>query len=286
MKKLLTKKNLKRASLVILMLSLMVVLTGCSTKTGAIDPHSSSFWDKYVLYNMSQFLLWIAKLVNNSYGWAIVIFTIIVRIVLLPLNILSTRNMKKTQELGPELEKLKQKYSAKDQETQRKLQEETQKLYSAAGVNPTAGCLPLLLQMPIMFALYQTIFRTPQLQTGKFLWMELGHADPYFIMPILAALFTFISTYISQMSTPPSAQNAMTKGMMYFTPLMIAIPAITFPTAISLYWVVSNAFQVVQTFVLQNPFKYQREVEARKAAEKERERELRRAKKRATKKRK
>lgn len=232
---------------------------------------------------MSSFLLWIANLVNNSYGWAIVIFTIIVRIVLLPLNAMSIKNMKKTQDMAPALDELKKKYSAKDAETQRQLQAETQKLYSEAGVNPVAGCLPMLLQLPVMFALYQTIFRTPELQTGHFLWMELGKADPYYVMPILAAVFTFVSSYISQMSTPKSAQSGITKGMTYFAPLMVAVPAITFPTAISLYWVISNAFQVGQTFVLQNPFKYQRELDAKMEAERERKRQLKKAYKRAKK---
>lgn len=283
MKKLLTKRNLKRLLGLTALLVLALVLTGCSTGSGRIDPNSSNFWDKYVLYNMSSFLLWIAKNVGNSYGWAIVIFTILVRIVLLPLNALSIKNMKKTQDMAPQLEALKLKYSSKDQETQRKLQEETQKLYSEAGVNPAAGCLPLLLQMPVMFALYQTIFRTPELQTGKFLWMELGSPDPIYLMPILAAVFTFASSYISQMSTPQASQNMMTKSMLWITPLIIAVPAISFPTAITLYWVVSNAFQVVQTFVLQNPIKYQREMEAKMNAEKERERALRKAYKRAKK---
>lgn len=283
MKKILTKRNLKRFVGLAAIVALALVLTGCSTTNGPIDPNSSSFWDKYILYNMSSFLLWIAQLVNNSYGWAIVIFTIIVRVVLLPLNAMSIKNMKKTQDMAPAIEELKKKYSEKDTETQRKLQAETQKLYSEAGVNPVAGCLPMLLQLPVMFALYQTIFRTPELQTGHFLWMELGKADPYFLMPILAAVFTFASSYISQMSTPKSAQTAVTKGMTYFAPLMIAIPAITFPTAISLYWVISNAFQVAQTFVLQNPFKYRREMNAKLEEERERKRQIRRAYKRAKK---
>lgn len=283
MKKILTKRNLKRLIGLTAVIALALVLTGCSTTNGPIDPNSSSFWDKYILYNMSSFILWIAKLVNNSYGWAIVIFTIIVRIVLLPLNAMSIKNMKKTQDMAPALDELKKKYSAKDAETQRQLQAETQKLYSEAGVNPVAGCLPMLLQLPVMFALYQTIFRTPELQTGHFLWMELGKADPYYVMPILAAVFTFVSSYISQMSTPKSAQSGITKGMTYFAPLMVAVPAITFPTAISLYWVISNAFQVGQTFVLQNPFKYQRELDAKMEAERERKRQLKKAYKRAKK---
>ena len=135
----------------------------------------------------------------------------------------------------------------------------------------------MLIQLPVMYALYQAIWRTPQLQNGRFLWMDLGRPDPYYIMPILAAVFTFMSTYISQMSTPQSSQNGMTKGMTYLMPLIIGVQQLVSNLPISLYWVISNLFQVVQTFILQNPFKYQRELEEQKKEERERQRKVRRA---------
>ncbi|MGU9560649.1 membrane protein insertase YidC, partial [Lactiplantibacillus pentosus] len=76
-------------------------------------------------------------------------------------------------------------------DSMRAMQEEQKKLYAEAGVNPVAGCLPLLVQMPVLIALYQAIFRSQELKTGSFLWMQLGDKDPYFILPVLAALFTF-----------------------------------------------------------------------------------------------
>lgn len=88
-----------------------------------------------------------------------------------------------------------------------KLREEQQKLYSEAGVNPVAGCLPLLVQLPILWALYQAIWRTNVLKTGQFLWLKLGVKDPYFVLPILAALFTFISTWLSMKSQPEKKWN-------------------------------------------------------------------------------
>lgn len=178
------------------------------------------------------------------------------------------------------MDALRKKYPGKDVESRQKLQEETSKLYKEAGINPYTGCLPMLIQLPVMYALYQAIWRTPQLQNGRFLWMDLGRPDPYYIMPVLAAAFTFISTYISQMSTPQSSQNGMTKGMTYLMPLIIGVSAIGIQSAISLYWVISNLFQVVQTFILQNPFKYQRELEEQKKVERERERKVRRVYKR------
>ena len=138
----------------------------------------------------------------------------------------------------------------------------------------------MLIQLPVMYALYQAIWRTPQLQNGRFLWMDLGRPDPYYIMPILAMIFTFLSTYISQLSTPKSSQNGMTKVMMYGMSIMVGVMALNFQSAITLYWVISNLFQALQTFILQNPIKYRREQEAKAEAERERKRKLRRAYKR------
>ncbi|WP_261807265.1 membrane protein insertase YidC [Lapidilactobacillus luobeiensis] len=273
------RSQLKKIILLVAILSLVLVLTGCSNLNEPITKSSAGFWDHYVLYPFSWFILKIASILGNSYGWAIVVFTIIVRIVLLPLNHFSTKNMKKQQEIQPELQALQKKYSGKDVETQQKLRTETQKLMSEAGVNPMMGCLPMLIQMPFMYALYQAIWRTEALKQGTFLWMQLGEKDPYYIMAILAGLFTFLSTYISNLSMPQSGSTG--KIMMYVMPLMIMIPALNIASAMSLYWVVSNAFQVVQTLILQNPFQAKREREAKEAEAKEKEKALRRAWKRA-----
>ncbi len=289
MKKLLTKKTVKRVLTVVTLLALAVALAGCSAATGtgaggaatkAVSHTSGNWWDRYVVYYMSQFLLWLASFLGNNYGWTIVLFTVIVRLILLPLNAMSSKSMTKQQKLQPQMDALRKKYPGKDAESRQQLAEETNKLYKEAGINPYAGCLPMLIQLPIMFALYQAIIRTPQLQNGHFFWLNLSRADPYYIMPILAAVFTFMSSYISQMSMPPSSQTMMTKSMTYIMPIVVAVPAISFPSAITLYWVVTNLFQVVQTFILQNPFKYQRELEAEKAAERERKHQIRKVYKR------
>ncbi|WP_125714953.1 membrane protein insertase YidC [Companilactobacillus kedongensis] len=277
------KKSLKKYLGVALLLGVVLVLSGCSNLNEPITSHSSGIWDHYVLYSFSQFILWLGSLVGNSSGWAIVLFTLIVRIVLLPLNWYQIRSMNKQMTVQPQIQALQKKYSAKDTDTQSKLREETQKLYSEAGVNPVAGCLPLLVQMPVMFALYQAIYKTEQLRNGTFLWMQLSKADPYYIMAILAAVFTFLSTYIASYSQPN--QNTTTKLMTYVMPLFIFVPALTFPSAITLYWVVTNAFQVVQTLIFQNPFKYRRAQKEKEEAEREKQRKIRRAKKRAYKRR-
>lgn len=209
----------------------------------------------------------------------IIIFTIIIRIIILPLMFYQTKSMMKTQELAPQLKALQKKYSSKDRETMQQLQIEQQKLYKEAGVNPFASMLPLLIQLPVMWALYQAIWRTAQLKTGTFLWLQLGHTDPYFVLPILAAVFTFISSWLSMASMPE--KNSMTTTMTWVMPIMIFFMALQFSAAITLYWVVTNAFQVVQTLVIQNPFKIRREREAKQAAQKAKQRKIEKAKRRA-----
>ena len=285
MKDILSKKSTKRLLAALALVRVFaLVLSGCATQTTQkptpISHNSSNWWDAWVVYYLSQFVLWIAKVCGGSYGWAIIIFTVIIRVILLPLNAVQINSTRKMQEIQPELKALQEKYSSKDLETRNKLNEETQKLYKEAGVNPYAGCLPMVIQLPVMWALYQAIWRTPELQNGKFLWMDLGKPDPYYILPILAAVFTFLSSYIATLSVPKSSQTTMTKMMSYVMAIMVGIWAIVFQSAISLYWVISNLFQVGQTLVLQNPFKYRKEQEAKEEAERERQRKMRRAYKR------
>ncbi|UQS84728.1 membrane protein insertase YidC [Apilactobacillus apisilvae] len=246
-------------------LGLVFFLSACSNKP--ITSHSTGLWDGVIVLNFSRAIIWLSKFFGNNYGMGIIIFTIIVRIIILPLMVYQTRSMKKTQEIQPELKKLQKKYSSKDTETMQKLRTEQQKLYSEAGVNPVAGCLPLIVQLPILWALYQGIWRTDILKSGHFLWLQLGHKDPYFIMPILAALFTFISSWLATKSQPE--QNGMTKSMTYGMPLIIFFMALNIPAAISIYWVVTNLFQAGQTLVLQNPWKMQREREEKQSAERQ-----------------
>ncbi|MDF7639923.1 membrane protein insertase YidC [Lactobacillus sp. ESL0791] len=283
MKSILTKRNIKRLVAVLAVALLAVVLTGCAVNTKQQPPisHASgNWWDRWILYYMSVFILWLAKLVGNSYGWAIIVFTILVRLILYPLNAISIKSTTKMQTIQPQLTALQKKYPGKDTESRTLLSEETNKLYKEAGINPYAGCLPLIIQLPVMYALYGVIARTPQLLTGHFLWMDLGNPDPYYIMPILSMVLTFLSTYISQMSTPKESQTTSTKMMTYGMSIMVGVMGIYFQSAIVLYWVVSNLFQVVQTFILQNPVKYRREQEAKAEAERERKRQLRRTYKR------
>lgn len=283
MKDILNKKNVKRLLVLLAVVGVAVVITGCASsnaKPAPISHTSGSWWNRWVIYYMSTFLLWLAKMMGNSYGWAIIVFTVIVRVLVYPLSAIQIKSTTKMQGIQPEIDALRKKYSGNDTESRTLLSQETNKLYKEAGINPYAGCLPLLIQLPVMYALYGSIWQTPQLQTGHFMWMDLGKPDPYFIMPILSMVFTFLSTYISQLSTPQESQTMSTRIMTYGMAVMVGVMGIYFQSAIVLYWVVSNLFQVIQTFILQNPIKYRREQRAKAEAERERKRQLRRTYKR------
>ncbi|GEN47606.1 membrane protein insertase YidC [Ligilactobacillus pobuzihii] len=265
-------------------LSLVLVLSACSTDP--VTSESTGIWDHYIIWNFVRAIKALSNLFGGSYGWGIVIFTIIVRIIILPLMFYQMKSSRKSMEIQPQLKALQEKYPDRDQDSMRAMQEEQKKLYAEAGVNPVAGCLPLLVQMPVLVALYQAIFRSQELKTGSFLWMQLGDKDPYFILPVLAALFTFATSKLSTMSQPDTGQKGMMAAMTYGMPLMIFITALSVPSALSLYWVITNAFSVGQTLLINNPFKINRERAEKEQAKKDRERNLQKAKKKALKNRK
>ena len=204
---------------------------------------------------LGKLLFYIYDIVN-SYGLSIVVFTILVKLILLPLTIKQTKSMKQMQELNPKIKALQKKYGHDKQ----KLNEKTMELYRQHNVNPFAsGCLPLLLQLPVLFALFQ-VLRLPEVyvftpetyeKVGKsFLWIKdlsasSSFSDPIsYILPILAAVTTY---YQSKMVTPKNAEGSQST-MNVVMPLMIGYFSFSFPAGVTLYWVLSNLFQIVQQF--------------------------------------
>ena len=162
-----------------------------------------------------------------------------------------TKSSKSMQALQPEIANLKEKYSSKDPETQKKFQTETMALYQKNGVNPVAGCLPLLIQMPILIGFYHAISRTQAISADSFLWFELGSKDPLYLLPIIAALTTFVQQKIMMADT--SGQNPQMKMMLYIMPVMIFVFALKLPAALPLYWIVGNIFMIIQTIMIKGP---------------------------------
>lgn len=224
---------------------------GCSSVKEPITANSPHFWDKYVVYPLSEVITYVAKLTGDNYGLSIIIVTILIRLLILPLMIKQLRSSKAMQALQPEMQKLREKYSSKDQKTQQKLQQETMALFSKHGVNPLAGCFPILIQMPILIGFYHAIMRTQAISQHSFLWFDLGEKDPYYILPIVAGVATFVQQKLMMAGNP--TQNPQMAMMVWIMPIMIIVFAINFPSALSLYWVVGNLFMIAQTFLIKGP---------------------------------
>ena len=176
----------------------------------------------------------------GSYGLAIILLTVIIKMLLYPLTVKQVKSMKAMQELSPKMKKIQEKYKDNPQVMQQKIGA----LYQEAGVNPLAGCLPLLIQMPILMGMYYALFNFtyPSAEAAKFLWLpSMSEADPLYILPILSALTTFL-----QQKMTTTEMNQQMKIMMTVMPLFIGWISLSFPSGLVLYWVTMNIVQIVQ----------------------------------------
>lgn len=235
------------------LLFLVIVLAGCSTKQ-PITPESTGFWSEYVVYPLSWVITEVADFFGENYGISIIIVTLAIRLILLPLMIKQTKSSIMMQRIQPEIKALREKYSSKDAKTQQKLQQETMQLFQKHGANPLAGCMPLIIQMPILLGFYHAIMRTEAIKEHNFLWFDLGNADPYYILPIIAGITTYLQQKI-MMGGMDNSANPQMKMMLYIMPIMIVVFAVSFPAALSLYWVVGNLFMIAQTYFITLPMK-------------------------------
>lgn len=240
----------KNVFVVFLLIGVLFLMSGCTDLNDPITSESTGIWNKYFVYPLSMLITYFADLFNSSYGLSIIVVTLIIRLVLLPLNIKQLQSSRAMQDIQPELKALQEKYSSKDAKTQQKLQEETMKLFQKHGVNPLAGCLPILVQMPILIAMYHAIMRTEAIQGHTFLWFALDSPD--YILPLIAGGATFLQQKL-MMAGSPAAQNPQMVAMLYIMPIMIAVFAFFFPAALALYWVVGNIFMVAQTLLINKP---------------------------------
>ena len=269
-------KRIGPLPIILAIIALAIIIVASLTFKGHVA--SNSFWSAIVAAFTSS-ILGTSAWFGNNYGLGIIVFTILIRFLILPLMVYQIQSMMKMQVVQPALKALQAKYPGKDTESRQLMMAEQQALYKKEGVNPFASMLPLIVQMPVLFALYQSIYNSPVLKSGKFLWLQLGSHDPYYVLPVLAAVFTFASSWLSMQSTPE--QNGMTKAMPYIFPVVIFFSAMAVPSALSLYWVVGNLFQTIQTFYLQNPFKIRRERELAAQKERDMKRKIKKAKRSA-----
>lgn len=274
------KKKLQLTSLLGLSLFIM---TACATNSTANDitADSTDFWSKFV-YFFAEIIRFLSF--DISIGVGIILFTILIRTILLPVFQTQMVASRKMQEAQPRIKALREQYPGRDMESRTKLDQEMRKVYKELGIKHSSSLWPILIQMPVLLALFQALSRVDFLKTGHFLWINLGGVDTSFVLPILAAVFTFLSSWLSNKAL--SEKSGATTGMMYGMPVLIFVFAISVPSGVALYWSVSNAYQVLQTYFLNNPFKIIAEREAVAQAEKDLEGKKRRALKKAQKKKK
>ena len=177
-----------------------------------------------------------------SYGTAIILLTVIIRMLLYPLTLKQVKSMQAMRELSPKLKELQEKHK----DNKMKQQEEIAKLYKTSGVNPLAGCLPMMIQMPFLASMFYALRNFSYVSHPGFLWIKtLSGKDPLYILPVLAAITTYVSS--QQTMTETNSQNQL---MSIAMPCVIGYMAIHFPAGLGLYWVVSNLFQIVQQRIL------------------------------------
>lgn len=204
------------------------------------------------------FIQWFTEVINltynftvqigmPSYGLAIIFMTILIKLVMFPLTQKQMKSMRAMQEIQPKAKWIQEKYKD-DQQT---LQQKTMELYKEHGVNPMGGCLPLLVQMPIFLAFYQSLYNFQYLDAAHkgFLWISdiaiLVKNDPDWkkiILPLLAALTTYLQQKISTTQNTDPTQRAM----LYFMPLMMGYITYTVPAGLGLYWVTFNTLGILQ----------------------------------------
>ncbi len=187
----------------------------------------------------------------HNYGIAIILLTILIKLIFYPLTQKSYESMKKMKDLQPRIQQLKEQY--KDNKAQ--LNQEIMQLYKQYKVNPFGGCLPILIQIPVFFALYRALLASIELRHAPFIsyipftdkvWLiDLSAKDPYYITPILMGLSMFI-----QQKMTPTGGDALQEKLMYFMPIFLTFLFLNFPSGLVVYWLANNILSIVQQYMV------------------------------------
>lgn len=204
-------------------------------------------------------LNWMYEHIVPNYGWAIILMTVLIKLVLFPLTQKSFVSMQKMQELNPKIQAIRAKYRSKKRdkkgkpnlEAQRQMNDEVMALYKEHGVNPAGGCLPMLLQLPILFAFYRLLYSAVELRGAPWLlWIkDLSTYDPYYVLPIVMGVSQFIQQKIT-----PSAGNPMQRKMFMLMPVFFTVLFLKFPSGLVLYWLVNNVLTIGQQMLIRRMY--------------------------------
>ena len=219
----------------------------------------TGLWETIFVKPLAYIILLFGYLVKNM-GISVMVIGLLIRLVMLPIQIKTVKqseNMKKAQ---PELAKIEKKYANKnDNDSLMAKSQETMMIYKKYELNPVSGCLLSFIQLPLFFAFLEAINRVPAIFEGKFLTMSLGmtpttgiaqHNYIYIILVVLIIVTTYLSFKISMQSNQSDEMAQQMKMMFMFMIIMISIASLSLPTAIALYWIVTNGFAVIQNIVI------------------------------------
>ncbi len=204
-------------------------------------------WFTFLSKPFFKVMLWIHDFVGN-WGWAIILFTLLVKLILFPLSYKGMMSMNKMRDLAPKMKELKERYG-KDPA---KLNKHMMELYKKHGANPMGGCLPMLLQIPVFFALYRVLLNADELQGAPWIgWIvDLSDKDPFYILPILMG----VSMFFQQKITPNTMTDPMQKKIFQWFPVIMTFFFLTFPAGLVLYWLTNNLLSIAQQFYINTAY--------------------------------
>ncbi|WP_203362811.1 membrane protein insertase YidC [Bacillus sp. REN10] len=228
------------------MAAVVFILSGCQSAE-----QEGHFFHDYLVNPFVQLIHTLGQFLGN-YGFAIIVITLAVRLILLPLMLNSMKKQQimreKMEVVKPEMDKIQKRLKeAKTPEEQRKIQQEMMLLYQQHNINPFAmGCLPIFIQMPIWMGLYYAIRISEDIQTANFLWFKLGQPD--IAMALIAGVMYFFQFRVSMINVPEQQKQQM-KMIGMLSPIMILVFSFSTPAALPLYWAVSGLFLIGQTWL-------------------------------------
>jgi YidC/Oxa1 family membrane protein insertase len=209
-------------------------------------------WFTFIAKPMFSMLQFVHEYIGN-WGWTIVIVTLLVKLILFPLSHKGMVSMNRLKELAPKIKSIQEKYGDDKQKASMHMME----LYKKEGANPMGGCLPLILQIPVFFAIYRVLLNSIELKGAEWiLWIQdLAEMDPYFALPILMG----ITMFIQQRITPNTMQDEMQKKIFQLLPVIFTFFFLWFPAGLTLYWFINNLFTIVHQYYLNKIFEKAKE---------------------------
>lgn len=211
----------------------------------ALDNTVDLGWFQIFAYPLLKLLKFFYTFLNN-YGLAIILLTLLLKVVTYPLNYKSMKSMKEMSRLQPQLTKIREKYK----DDKQKLNQEMLSVMKTHGYNPAAGCLPMLVQMPVFFALYRVLYSSIELFHAPFaFWIQdLSSRDPYYVTPVLLAITMFVQQKVSPQNT--AVTDPMQQKMMQFMPLIFGFMMLNLPSGLTLYMLVNALASIVQQIMM------------------------------------